>query len=217
MEFKNYYVTKDFAKLANKNQKTIKRLKKDLIKNNPNTKLVIEGRPDKYHYSLLKNYISPRIFKIILDNKSYLNTIKCLKRTDSLEHKLFKMPWKWWCTVSYSNELSKNSCRDVMDKTYHFLENKYGAESSIRMFYTTESFSNRDEAHHNHFVLDVEDANYHYSVKKDLENLFDDNRIHVEKYDDYKPCIFYCTKEGMNGTDWDILGNNLIEDGINYE
>ncbi len=152
-----------------------------------------------------------------MDNKSLLNTIRCLRRTDTLEYKLFKMPWKWWCTVSYSSELHRDTCRDTMTMMYNHIEEKYGDKTEIRMFYTTEPFSTRDEGHHNHFVLDVGKEKYHYPIKKDLEKFLVGNRIHIEKYDEYKPCIFYCTKEGLYHTDWDILGNNLKQDGIDYD
>ncbi|MFY0602590.1 MAG: hypothetical protein JXQ93_01475 [Flavobacteriaceae bacterium] len=217
MKFREYYNTKEFAELANKNEKTIRRLKKRLIENKPKTRLVLEGKPDKYHYSLLRRYLSPRIYQIILDNKSYTNTIRCLKKTDTLEYKLFKMPWKWWCTASYSRELNRGICRDVMTKFYNQIEGKYGEKTKLRMFYTTESFSYRDEAHHNHFVIDVSDSKYHYSIKKELENYFRNDRLYIENYDEYKPCIFYCGKENLNGTAWDILGNDLKTDGICYD
>ncbi|WP_271768767.1 hypothetical protein [Aquimarina algiphila] len=217
MKFKKYYATEEFARLANKDKRTIKRLKKKLITKNPNTNLVIAGRPDKYHHSLLKKFLSPSIYNIIMNNKSLLNTIRCLSKTDTLEYKLFKMPWKWWCTVSYANELHSNACRDTMNKLYDYIESKYGNKSELRMFYTTESFSCRDEGHHNHFVLDVSEEKYHYSIKKDIEKFLEGNRIYIEKYDELKPCIFYCGKEGLYGTDWDILGNNLKQNGVDYD
>ena len=217
MKFKEYYETEEFAKLVNRDKKTIRRLKKNILSKYPNSNKIIQGRPDRYHHTLLKKFLSSDIYQIILDNKSLCNTIRCLKKTDTLEYKLFKMHWNWWCTVSYANELSRDRCRDEMDKLYNYLEHKYGGYTHLRMFYTTESFSNRDEAHHNHFVLDISESKYHYLIKKDIERIFKKDRIHIQEYDEFKSCIFYCGKEGLNSTHWDLLGNNLKNEGIQYD
>lgn len=103
-----------------------------------------------------------------------------------------------------------------MDDLYSQLEAKYGDRCKLRMFYTTESYSVRD-GNHNHFVLYVDNPDWHFAVRQDMLTIIGGNHFDIQKYDEDKPCIFYSCKEGMNGTEWDIWGNNLTEDGIQHE
>lgn len=216
-EYKEYYDTQEFAVLAKKSEKTLGRLKEKLLKENPSTKKVRhKSKPHKFHHSLLKQYVSEEMYSLILRCKSMANTIKCLKRTASLEHKLFKLDWTWWCTVAYRYEMSAEQCRTQMDSFYEHITCAYGDSSYLRMYYTTESFNTR-EGNHNHFVLHVSNPELQYVVKKELENYFQNERLDVQDYDDNLPCIFYTGKEGHRGTAWDLFGNNLTHDGLQYE
>ncbi len=217
MILKEYYETKEFAKLANVSEKKIYRDKEKYLLKNPNTKKIKhKSKPYKFHHSLLKDYVSEEVYGIILKAKSQNNTILCLKKTDSLGYTLFKMDWTWWCTVAYKNELTGDACRNVMDNLYKTIEDKYGDLSHLRMFYTTESFSTK-EGHHNHFVFNASNPDVHYAIKQDIVNLIGKDRHEIETYDETQPCIFYSCKEGLQGTGWDIYGNNLAEDGKAYE
>lgn len=217
MKIREYYETQEFAEIANISLKTLSRLKKQLLQDNPKTKKVkYKSKPFKYHYTLLKKYLSPSAYNLFLENKSLRNTIKCLKQPDTLAHKLFQMDWTWWCTIAYKEELSADSCSRHMDTFYNQIENVYGENTDLRIYYTTESFSSQ-EGHHNHFVMNVSDISQHYSIKQDLESYFKGNRIDIQKYDEELPCIFYSEKQGLKGINWNIYGNNLTQEGIKYE
>ena len=217
MRLKNYYETKDFARLANVTSKTLGRLKERILKENPHTAKIKHGsKPHKFHHSLLKEYLSPDFYKVMLDNRSLRNTISCLRDSDSLGYRLFKMEWTWWCTVSYQQELPASACRIFMDDLYNQLEMKYGDRCVLRMFYTTESYSVRD-GNHNHFVLYVSEPSLHFEIRQEMLAIIGANQFDIQKYDEEKPCVFYSCKEGMSGTEWDLWGNNLKEEAANYE
>lgn len=216
MIFKEYLETQEFASIAGITTKTVGRLKKELLSGNSTTKKIKCGKkPYKYHHSLLKRFLSPEVYKILMENKSLRNTIRCVKETDTLAYKLFQLDWTWWCTVAYQKEFSEDQCREKMDKFYDHLAEKFGAETNLRMFYTTESFDVR-QGHHNHFVVSVSDPKLHYLVKTELQTFMVDDRVEVQRYDAELPCIFYSTKEGTTGTGWDLHGNNLKADGLRY-
>jgi hypothetical protein len=216
MIFKEYLNTQEFAQIAGITVKTVGRLKKEILKRNPNTtKINTKKRPHKLHHSLLKEYLSPEVYEVFLENKSLRNTIQCLRQTDSMGYKMFQLDWTWWCTVSYKDEFTPDQCRCRMDGFYHHILDKFGNNTNIRMYYTTESFNSR-QGNHNHFVFDVTDPKLHFIVKQELEEYLKGNRIEVKKYDESLPCIFYSEKEGLKGTAWDIWGNNLEADGLRY-
>ena len=217
MIFKEYLTTQEFADIAGITPKTIGRLKKEILKENPNTaKIKSAKKPHKFHHSLLKRYLSPEIYSVFLENRSLRNTIQCLRRTDSLGYKLFQMDWTFWCTVAYKDEFTTDQCRTKMDSFYQHLVNKFGEETDLRMYYTTESFNTR-QGNHNHFLLNASDTKLHYIIKQELQNYLQGNSVDVKNYDESLPCIFYSEKEGLQGTAWDIWGNNLKNDGLKYE
>ena len=214
-KFKEYYDTNEFSSLSNTSIKTLGRLKKRLITENPATRKVIaEKGMNMYHHSLLKEFVSNDIFEILLTNKSLRNTIECLKRVGTLEHYLFHMTWTWFGTVAYKYDLSSDVCFKTMHNIYNALESTYGNKTDIRMFFTTESFSSAKDGNHNHFVLSVSNNKLIPLIEKDIKAMLEGNRIHLVDYDDKQPCIFYNGKEGLQGADWDILGNNLGKEGI---
>ena len=64
-DFKNYYDTNQFAILANVSTKTVGRLKKELLANNPGTGEVYTKRNrNYYHYSLLKKFMSANMYEL---------------------------------------------------------------------------------------------------------------------------------------------------------
>ena len=51
---------------------------------------------------------------------------------------------------------------------------------------------------------------------EEIRNYFSYDRVEAAPYDKYQAGLFYATKGGLVGEDWDILGNNLKQDGIDY-
>ena len=100
----------------------------------------------------------------------------------------------------------------MMDSLYETLLERYGDRTTIRLFYTTEPFANRN-GYHNHFVLYISNKSMEDAILDDINLYFEYDRSENKIYDPYKAALFYMIKNGIHGDDWDILGNNLEADG----
>lgn len=147
------------------------------------------------------------------ENQSMRNLIDCLVDKDSLQYKLWQMDWSFFFTVAYKTERNKKSCVKQMHSLYEYLEKKYGDRTDLRLFFSTEAFSDR-QCYHNHFVLNISNKKMEQEVVEAIQKYFRYDRLDVRAYDKYKAGIFYASKEGLVNEDWDILGNNLKQDGI---
>lgn len=153
---------------------------------------------------------------LMLENQSMKNLIDCLVDKDSLQYRLWQMGWDFFFTISYRAERNKKSCFRQMTGLYESLIKKYGEESGLRIFFTTEPFTNRT-GYHNHFVIRVENEKLKEEVVNEINKHFSYDIVDVTKYDKYKAGLFYISKEGLVNEDWDILGNNLRGDNIKYD
>lgn len=138
------------------------------------------------------------------ENKSMRNLIDCLTDKESLQHTFWQMDWSFFFTVAYKSERNKNSCFKQMHGLYDSLNKKYQDSTKLRLFFTTEPFTNR-KGYHNHFVIHIEDKKLHEQIVTDIQQYFNYDRIDVSKYDKYKAALFYMTKDGLNGEDWDFI------------
>lgn len=141
-----------------------------------------------------------------LENKSLRNLITCLAEKDTLPRTFWEMEWSFFVTVAYRAERNKKSCFRLMHALNEELFAKYGDDTQIRIFFTTEPFTNR-KGYHNHFVLYIENKKLEPQVCEYIKKFFEYDRIEVSAYDMYQAGIFYMTKEGLQGDDWDILKN----------
>lgn len=144
------------------------------------------------------------------ENRSMKNVIDCIIEKDSLQARLWFMDWSFFITVAYSHERNKKSCYKMMNGLYDELINKYGEMAEIRMFFTTEPFTNRN-GFHNHFVFYCSDKILLEEIQEDIETYLYGNRAQIEPYNKYEAGLFYMVKEGLVNEDWDILGNRLSE------
>lgn len=147
------------------------------------------------------------------ENESMRNLIDCLEDKDSLQYTLWQMEWSFFFTVAYKHERNKKSCFKQMHGLYDYLLKKYGHATELRLFFTTESFTGR-KGHHNHFVIYIKDKKLHEQIVTDIQEYFSDDRVDVGIYDKYKAGLFYMSKEGLNGEDWDFINNNakIVDD-----
>lgn len=141
-----------------------------------------------------------------LENKSLRNLITCLADKDTLPRTFWDMNWSFFVTVAYHAERNKKSCFRLMHQLNEELTEKYGDDTKIRMFFTTEPFTNR-KGYHNHFTLYIENKKLEPQVCNDIRKFFEYDRIDILAYDMFKAGLFYMTKEGLQGDDWDILKN----------
>lgn len=144
------------------------------------------------------------------ENTTMRNLIDCLVDKNSLESKLWHMDWSFFCTVAYKADRDKKGCFRQMHAVYDFLASKY-AETEIRIFFTTEKFSNRN-GYHNHFVIYVGDSKLHQKVIADIKDFFSYDKTDFRQYDKRKAGLFYMSKTGLINEDWDIIYNKLDEE-----
>lgn len=144
------------------------------------------------------------------------NLINCLMDKDSLQRRLWMMDWSFFCTVAYKVERNQKSCFKMMHAMYDLLIEKYGDDTTVRLFFTTEPFANR-AGYHNHFVLYVEDVKLHEQAIEDVRAFFSFDRLDFSVYDKFQAGMFYLAKEGLVNEDWDILGNNLKKENLSDE
>lgn len=140
------------------------------------------------------------------ENQSMRNLIDCLADKTSLQHTFWKMDWSFFFTVAYKVERNKTSCFKQMHGLYDYLNEKYGNSTGLRLFFTTEPFTNR-KGNHNHFVIHIEDKKLHEQIVTDIQEYFNYDRTDVSSYDKYKAGLFYMSKDGLSGEDWDFINN----------
>ena len=143
-----------------------------------------------------------------MENQSMRNLIDCLVDKNSLQYRLWQLDWDFFFTIAYKSDRNKKSCFRQMHSVYETLISKYGDETGVRIFFTTEQFTNRT-GFHNHFVLHVENKKLHQQIVEEIKRHFSYDRVDVGIYDKYKAGLFYVSKDGLVNEDWDVLGNNL--------
>jgi len=203
---------KEFEKRTNNSKSTIYRF----YRKNPElwkeTKL--KGNKRLFPVTHAKYFDSEIMFDenklLVQENRSMKNVIDCIIEKDSLQARLWFMEWSFFVTVAYSHERNKKSCYRMMNGLYDELINKYGEMAEIRMFFTTEPFTNRN-GFHNHFVIYCSDKKLNELIQDEIEAYFYGNRVQTEPYNRYEAGLFYMVKNGLVNEDWDILGNRLSD------
>jgi hypothetical protein len=150
---------------------------------------------------------------LTLQNQSMKNLINGLMDRESLSTRLWYLDWNFVFTVAYKSERNKLSCYRQMSGLYEVLEKEFGEETTIRLFFTTEPFADR-KGYHNHFVVQIGNKKLHERVVETIKDYFNYDRVEAGVYDQYKAILFYVAKEGLVNEDWDIMGNNLEQDGF---
>ncbi len=207
-----YESLEEFIKRVGKSRSTIIRF----YNANPEFEVEIKkrGRGNKKHYPIshAKYFSSELMFEenkqLISENKAMKNLIDCLMDKKSLQANLWLKDWTFFVTVAYTHERNKKSCYRMMNGLYDTLMEKYGELTELRIFFTTEPFTNR-KGNHNHFVMYCSDEGLNESIQNDITEYFDGNRCQIEPYNRYEAGLFYMVKKGLVNEDWDILGNCL--------
>lgn len=210
MKLKTWMKKEEIATLANVCTKTIERRRDKIRKDNPEIDwFKMKSKPYKYHKNFLEEFISIEIFDMMDRIRQMSNTIECMHRTGTLEQHLSFLNWDYFVTISYKDSLSSKKCFSAMSELYEKIE-AYSFSGDCRMFFTTEPFSNR-KGYHNHLVLKM-DANQE-TVKRFIEKYAPIGRVDIKPYDRELAGVFYVAKEKYKSDDWDLLGNNLSEEG----
>jgi hypothetical protein len=203
---------KEFEKRTNNSKSTIYRF----YKKNPElwSETTLKNNKRLFPVTHAKYFDSEIMFDenkiLVQENRSMKNVIDCLMEKESLQARLWFMDWSYFVTVAYSHERNKKSCYRMMNGLYDELVKKYGENAEVRIFFTTEPFTNR-KGYHNHFVVYCSDKNLNEVIQNDIAEYFNGNRLSVEPYSRYEAGLFYMVKEGLVNEDWDILGNRLSD------
>lgn len=205
-----YVKLKEFINMTSSSRSGIYRFYKKNVELSAETKK--RGKWNIYPVDHVRYFDSELMFEenktLRSENNSMKNLIKCLANKDTLEYTLWEMDWSFFVTVAYKNERNKKSCYRQMTGLYDFLIDKYGADTALNIFFTTEPFADRN-GYHNHFVIFIEDQSLHSAIIADISNYFSFDRLDVKEYDQLKAGLWYISKGGLSGEDYDILGNNL--------
>ena len=148
-----------------------------------------------------------------MENLSMRNLIDCLVDKDSLQFRLWELDWSYFFTIAYHADRNKKSCYRQMNGMYEHLISKYGDETGLNIFFTTEPFANK-AGYHNHFVIYIEKKTLHQEIVEEIKNYFMYDRVDASLYNRYKAALFYASKEGLVNEDWDILGNKLSNEKL---
>ena len=211
------YVNVDvFAKKVNKSRRTIFRFyeKKPELKNETkkkNKRLIPMEHLKYWNPELLYDEN-----KLIADNdRKKKNLLDYLHRNDKpIANFFWRFDWTFFIGINYKDERSKDYCISMMNLLYDSLNEKFGNETKLRILFSTEAFEGRNYGHHNHVVLYVQNKKFRKLIEKDVIKFFMNDRVYVDDYDMYKGGIHYMLKEGTQGVDWGVNGNNLEEEGI---
>lgn len=138
--------------------------------------------------------------------------VNLLAEPNTIQYKLYQMDWDWFGTIAFKNDYTKKSSFHRMLQAFDYIIEQFGKEIDLRMFFTVEPFTHRDGTHI-HFIMKVGKGLMTNAVIAELKGFFKNNRLDLQKYDKYKPGIYYISKQGLRGEDWDILGNDLSKFG----
>ncbi|MBY0534434.1 MAG: hypothetical protein K2P88_01165 [Chitinophagaceae bacterium] len=208
---------KEFMRRTKKSRSTIGRF----YKRNPEKRAEIIFRKKNYYPIEHARYFDSEIMfdvnkELTQENKTMRNVIECLMDRESMQTRLWYMEWSYFGTVAYKLERNKKSCRRMMQGLFDTLTERYGDQTDIRIFFTTEPFINRN-GFHNHFVLFVSNKSLLQTILDEICLYFEYDRSDFKPYNPFKAGLFYMVKNGIHGEDWDILGNNLKAEGEKYQ
>ncbi len=210
-----YENLKEFIQSTKSSKSTIYRFYKKNFELSTETK--IKGNKRIYPIEHIRYFDSEIMFdenKVLRqENHSMRNLIDCLVDKDSLQFRLWQLDWNFFFTVAYKLEWTKKTCFKQMHGLYEHLIEKHGVDTSIRIYFTTEPFTNRT-GYHNHFVLYISNQKLREQILDEVRDYFCFDRVDVKLYDKYKAVLFYMSKEGQINEDWDILGNNLNQEKL---
>lgn len=208
MIIKEWYNSKEIAETCNISERTIERKRINMMNEKCNTHwFKTKKKPFKYKFDFLSEFLSNDIYRQIKRNKQLETTIDCLKGKDSIGKHLFSLPWDYFITISYEQSLNRNHCFTEISKLYEKINST--STDTNRMFFVTEPFNNRT-GYHNHLVLKSSAAKE--GLIKLITSQVSRGIIDIKPYDPYLAGLFYICKKGVQGEDWDILGNRLSDE-----
>jgi hypothetical protein len=161
------------------------------------------------HLSLItKSNIYTTALRLEEENKQLKRLVNLLSVPNTLQYRLYQMDWDYFGTIAFKNDLNQKAAYHQMLRAFDYLIERYGKKIKLRIFFTVEPFYNRD-GNHIHFILRVGNGLLTKAVIEELKVFFKNDRVDLNKYDRYKAGIYYTSKQGLQGENWDILGNDF--------
>lgn len=215
-EFKKIYTLKQLSEMTDLHIRTIQRRYKAALAVNPDIENWKKNKkkPHKYTEDFLEYLMNPLGKKLLKknnelskENTQVSNHLRALKNKD-LKLETFldnSFEWDYFITIAPQENLSSEECYNLTSKVYETLHKLY-PKKRIRMFFTTEKFSNRF-GHHCHFLLRLAISD---NVMQDLMNSMVKNSINdVVTYNPKFGGLHYISKEGLHGVSWDFFDSIL--------
>ncbi len=201
----NYYTMNEFIKTVHTSRSTVNRFYKKY------KALKKERQKDGRNMLIPENHIKYFSLDMMIEHEHNLrkkiyqmqNLLDCIRRGDDMQNFLWEMEWDLYGTISYKDLMSSLSCYDRMTKLHEQLKVLVG-EAEVRLFFTTESYGNRN-GHHNHFVCYCSNKSLLPIIQTAIQNTFKRNQVDLQPYDRDNTGVFYVTKHGIQGADWDFL------------
>ncbi len=180
------------------------------------TKIIARKRkiPEAHLGLITRTNIYAKHIALDKDFTQLKKLVDVLAVPDSLQYKIYLLGWDWFGTVSFKRDYSKVQSYHRMSQAIDHIIDVYGPRTGLRVFFTTEPFTHR-EGTHIHFVLQVDKKFLTKAIIEEMNNYFKGNRIDIREYDKYKAGVYYMSKHGLRGEEWDVVGNNLSK-SINY-
>jgi len=219
MNTKNWYTSKEIIEISGYSKRTIERRKKELLSANPESNWFrIKSKPYRYNSMFLADLMGHKLYNLFKKSgdkddeiRKLSNTIDCLFRTGSLEQHFAFLEWDYFVTIAYRDSFTTEACYSIMSRFYEQLLRDF-PNSHLRIFFTTESFKDRTGLH-NHLILRNADVTSK-GLRKLITRLIPAGMVDIQPYNKKYAGIFYIGKDGLEGENWDIFGNCLVEDGI---
>ena len=195
---KNYETIEEFAKRIGKSRRTIFRFYSDNRDLQAETKK--NGLKKIIPISHKKYFSTDELFEDNKqqreENRMMSNLLNYLYKNDNpMAIKLWRMDWSLFVTIDYKYERNKIACFTLMHKFYDEIEKKYGKDSTLRMFFVTEPFANRNNGQHNHFIFYIENEVLKPLIIHDINKFFKNDRVVTDNYSNKKGGTFYILKE----------------------
>ena len=134
--------------------------------------------------------------------KNLQNMLRVVKDENSLATNFWYMDWKFFGTVSYSSDCTRDTCYNKMVKMFNHLKLNV-VDTELSLFVKTESFPVRSVTHID-CVLNCSVSNLD-QVRNLITEMFPRDRVDLQTYNLDEAGIFYISKDGYDGIAWDYL------------
>lgn len=174
------------------------------------TKIKLKKRliPESHLSLITKTNIYTTALRLEKEKEQLKRLVDLLSNPNTIQYRLYQMDWDFFGTISFKNDLNQKACYHQMSQAFDYIVGLYGKEIKLRIFFTVEPFYNRN-GNHIHFILKLGNGLFKNTITEELKSFFMKDRLDFKKYDKYQAGIYYASKHGLQGENWDIFGNDF--------